>query len=105
MKSSQRVLRSSIGLAIPTRGWYDRSNQLIARPRGTVRCKVFEGERLIGSIEGRNLFVNAGLPALAALPAGDTTGEFAVAVGSGNRCRRTDVGGCGPYGSRVLQGP
>ncbi|HXN85784.1 MAG TPA: hypothetical protein VN867_06910, partial [Candidatus Binataceae bacterium] len=47
------------------------------------RCSVFEENRLIATIEDCNLFVNAGLPALAALLGGDTTGEFAVAVGFG----------------------
>jgi hypothetical protein len=34
--------------------------------------------------EGHNLFVNVGRPALAALLGGDTTGEFASAVGFGS---------------------
>ncbi len=55
-----------------------------ARPRGLVRFEVFETGRLIASIEERNLFVNAGLPALAALIGGDTSGEFGTAVGFGS---------------------
>lgn len=54
------------------------------RPRGLVRLGVFEDERLILIIEDHNLFVNAGLPALAALVGGDTSGEFATAVGFGS---------------------
>ena len=34
--------------------------------------------------EGHNLFVNAGKPALAALLGGDTTGQFAAAIGFGS---------------------
>jgi hypothetical protein len=56
----------------------------ISRPRGTVRFELFEDNRLIASIEDHNLFVNAGLPALAALMGGDTSGEFAAAVGFGS---------------------
>jgi len=56
----------------------------LARPRGMVRFEVFESQRLVATIEDHNLFVNAGLPALAALMGGDTTGEFATAVGFGS---------------------
>jgi hypothetical protein len=59
-------------------------NELTARPRGWVRVKVFEKRRLIATFEDSNLFVTAGLPALAALMGGDTTGEFASAVGFGS---------------------
>jgi hypothetical protein len=84
MKSSLRdLLLSSIGGAIPGLVSPDRSNDVIARPLGMVRCTVFDRDRLIATIEAHNLFVNAGLPALAALLGGDTTGEFAVAVGFG----------------------
>jgi hypothetical protein len=55
-----------------------------SRPRGTVSLRVFADERLVASIEGSNLFVNAGLPALAALMGGDTSGEFAAAIGFGS---------------------
>jgi hypothetical protein len=55
-----------------------------ARPRGIVRFAIFEGSRLIARIEDHNLFVNAGLPALAALIGGDTSGEFATGVGFGS---------------------
>src|SRR5277367_150553 len=54
-----------------------------SRPRGVVRFELFEDYRLIATIEDHNLFVNAGLPALAALMGGDTSGEFAAAVGFG----------------------
>jgi len=49
-----------------------------------VSLRLFEHGRLIAAIEGRNLFVNAGLPALAALMGGDTSGEFAAAIGFGS---------------------
>jgi hypothetical protein len=55
-----------------------------ARPRGVVRFRLFENRRLIAIVEDCNLFVNAGLPALAALIGGDTTGEFASAIGFGS---------------------
>jgi hypothetical protein len=54
------------------------------RPAGLVRMRVFRGEWLWYASEEPNLFVNAGLPALAALLGGDTTGEFASAVGFGS---------------------
>jgi hypothetical protein len=53
-------------------------------PVGIVRIRLVERGRLAWSYEGRNLFVNAGRPALAALLGGDTTGEFAAAVGFGS---------------------
>ncbi len=56
----------------------------IIRPRGTVRFEMFKDQRLIATVEAGNLFVNAGLPALAALMGGDTSGEFASAVGFGS---------------------
>ncbi len=54
------------------------------RPIGIVRIRFVQQGRLVWSYEGRNLFVNAGRPALAALLGGDTTGEFAAAVGFGS---------------------
>lgn len=54
------------------------------RPSGTVRLALFECGRLLRTLEQCNLFVNAGLPALAALLGGDTTGEFAAAIGFGS---------------------
>jgi hypothetical protein len=60
------------------------ANEPLVRPRGSVRVEVFESRRLIATIQDRNLFVNAGLPALAALTGGDATGEFATAVGFGS---------------------
>jgi len=53
-------------------------------PVGIVRIRVIERGRVVWSYAGRNLFVNAGRPALAALLGGDTTGEFAAAVGFGS---------------------
>jgi hypothetical protein len=54
------------------------------RPRGIVRIRVERGGELIHEEIGENLFVNAGLPALAALLGGDTVGEFASAIGFGS---------------------
>ena len=62
----------------------DLPTRPIIRPRGIVRIKVLENGRQIAILEDHNLFVNAGLPALAALLGGDGTGEFAVAVGFGS---------------------
>jgi hypothetical protein len=53
-------------------------------PVGIVRIRLVERGQLAWSYEGHNLFVNAGRPALAALLGGDTTGEFAAAVGFGS---------------------
>ena len=54
------------------------------RPIGIVRVRLVRRGRLVWSYQGENLFVNAGLPALAALLGGDTTGQFAAAVGFGS---------------------
>jgi hypothetical protein len=54
------------------------------RPIGIVRVRIVQDGRIVWAYEGRNLFVNAGLPALAALLGGDTTGQFAAAVGFGS---------------------
>ena len=54
------------------------------RPVGIVRIRLVKSGRLAWEYEGRNLFVNAGKPALAALLGGDTTGEFAAAIGFGS---------------------
>ena len=54
------------------------------RPIGIVRIRLVKHGRVAWMYEGRNLFVNAGKPALAALLGGDTTGEFAAAVGFGS---------------------
>ena len=48
-----------------------------------VRIRLVERGGIVWEYEGSNLFVNAGLPALAALLGGDTSGEFAAAVGFG----------------------
>jgi len=53
-------------------------------PVGIVRIRLLERGRIAWLCEGRNLFVNAGRPALAALLGGETTGEFAAAVGFGS---------------------
>lgn len=53
---------------------------MVKRPKGIVRI-YSRGELLC---ECRNLFVNAGLPALANLLAGVTAGQFALAVGFGS---------------------
>jgi hypothetical protein len=66
------------------------------RPCGLVWVRVFglssrapimagaARGRLIYEAAGENLFVNAGLPALAALMGGDTAAQFAAAVGFGS---------------------
>ncbi len=66
------------------------------RPCGLVRVRVFRltsraairtgapRSRLIYEAAGENLFVNAGLPALAALMGGDTAGQFGAAIGFGS---------------------
>lgn len=53
---------------------------MVKRPKGIVR--IFSRGALL--CECRNLFVNAGLPALANLMAGVTTGQYALAVGFGS---------------------
>ena len=55
----------------------------MSRPIGIVRMHLVRHGRILWAYEGRNLFVNAGRPALAALLGGDTAGEFAAAVGFG----------------------
>jgi hypothetical protein len=77
------------------------------RPSGfvTVRVYVFERNgqgakpraRSLLTYEelGDNLFVNAGLPALAALMGGDTTGEFAAAIGFGSGSNAPSIGDSG----------
>ena len=84
MKLPMELLKS-IGSSVTREAVHCRApNQTIARPRGMVRFELFENRRLIATIEDHNLFVNAGLPALAALMGGDTSGEFATAVGFGS---------------------
>ena len=56
----------------------------VKRPRGAVRMSVWKCGRLLYRLEGPNLFVNSGLPALAALLGGDTSGEYGIAVGFGS---------------------
>ncbi len=50
------------------------------KPQGIV--KLYENDRLLW--EGKNLFVNAGLPALANLIAGVTSGQFVSVIGYGS---------------------
>lgn len=84
MKSSNEV-PGLIGWSFPHRDIRSRAaNHSIQRPRGTLRIQVFKNGCRIATIEDHNLFVNAGLPALAALTGGDTSGEFASAVGFGS---------------------
>ncbi len=78
-----RNMKRSIG-SLPQSRRSGDPNGLGARPRGIVRFEIIEHGRLIATIEEHNLFVNAGLPALAALLGGDTSGEFATAVGFGS---------------------
>src|SRR3984957_3451530 len=78
------------------------------RPIGIVRMRVVERGRVVWQHEGRNLFVNAGRPALAALLGGDTTGEFAAAVGFGSGSgapKVTDTALTAAGYSQALEGP
>ncbi len=54
------------------------------RPVGIVRLGLYREGRLIWTLEEKNLFVNSGLPALAALLAGDGAGQFVSAIGFGS---------------------
>ena len=54
------------------------------RPFGIVRVKVCFADGKLLDIVGENLYLNAGLPALASLLGGDTTGEFCSAIGFGS---------------------
>jgi len=77
------------------------------RPIGTVRICLVQRDRIVWTYGGRNLFVNAGLPALAALLGGDTTGEFAAAVGFGtgsNAPAVTDTALTAPAYYKALDG-
>ena len=77
------------------------------RPIGVVRIRLLKDGRIVWMFEGRNLFVNAGKPALAALLGGDTTGEFAAAVGFGsgsNAPTVTDTGLTAPAYYKALDG-
>ena len=77
------------------------------RPIGIVRIRLLKDGRIVWIFEGRNLFVNAGKPALAALLGGDTTGEFAAAVGFGsgsNAPTVTDTGLTAPAYYKALDG-
>jgi hypothetical protein len=87
------------------------------RPNGLVWVRVFYSTsrapsnsgaargRLIYETAGENLFVNAGLPALAALIGGDTTGQFAAAIGFGSGAGAptvNDIGLSAPAYYKVL---
>lgn len=65
------------------------------RPIGIVRFRLFRRGRLLWEIEARNLFVDAGRPALAALLGGDTAGEFAAAIGFGSGAAAATTGDIG----------
>lgn len=85
MKLSRSLLRLvRLSLARKLTEGKRAPTESLARPRGMVHIEVFENQRLVATIEDRNLFVNAGLPALAALIGGDTSGEFATAIGFGS---------------------
>jgi hypothetical protein len=77
------------------------------RPIGIVRIRLVKLGRVVWVYEGSNLFVNAGKPALAALLGGDTTGEFAAAVGFGsgsNAPTVTDTAVTAPAYYKALDG-
>src|SRR5216684_4742050 len=93
----QRSINSSLSQRAIRSG---SANVVTRRPRGMVRLQLFDHRHLIVSIEAHNLFVNAGLPALAALMVGDTSGEFATAVGFGSGAGTpalTDTGLTAPF--------
>jgi len=56
----------------------------LKRPRGTIRFTVSRHGKLLYKVEYGNLYVNAGLPPLAALLGGDYAGKFASAIGFGS---------------------
>jgi hypothetical protein len=75
---------------------------MVKRPQGIVR--FFNRGALLW--ECRNLFVNAGLPALANLMAGVTAGQYALAVGFGSGAAAptlndTDMGAAPKYYNAV----
>lgn len=85
--------------------WIPRAG--LTRPRGLVRLALAIDGRVVRTIEERNLFVNAGLPALAALIAGDGSGDFAAAIGVGSGSTVpavTDGGLSSPAYYKVLDG-
>ena len=55
-----------------------------ARPRGIVTFEVRRHGKLLYRSRSKNLFLNAGLPALASLLGGVTPGEFIAAIGFGS---------------------
>src|ERR1700730_4526809 len=75
---------------------------MVKRPKGIVR--IFRRGAMVW--ECRNLFVNAGLPALANLMAGVTAGQYALAVGFGSAgttptVNDTDLGASPKYYNAV----
>jgi hypothetical protein len=75
---------------------------MVKRPKGIVR--IFSRGAIVW--ECRNLFVNAGLPALANLMAGVTAGQYALAVGFGTggttpTVNDTDLGASPKYYNAV----
>jgi hypothetical protein len=75
---------------------------MMKRPKGIVR--IFSRGAIVW--ECRNLFVNAGLPALANLMAGVTAGQYALAVGFGTggttpTVNDTDLGASPKYYNAV----
>jgi hypothetical protein len=75
---------------------------MVKRPTGIVR--IFKRGALVW--ECRNLFVNAGLPALANLMAGVTSGQYALAIGFGSGATAptvndTDLGAAPKYYNAV----
>jgi len=77
---TKKLLKSQSFQAKRNDSYCDR----IVRPRGMVHLEVLDHGRLVFTVDDHNLFVNSGLPALAALMGGDTVGEFAAAVGFGS---------------------
>ena len=70
----------------------------LSRPHGIVHVRLMLRENLLYAARLDNLFVNTGLPALAALLGGDTTGEFCSAIGFGSGANTPTVGDTGLTG-------
>lgn len=75
------------------------------RPVGIVRLSLRVEGRLVWTLEEKNLFVNAGLPALAALLGGDGSNQFASVIGFGSNGTApslTDTALTAPYYFKAL---
>jgi hypothetical protein len=81
--------------------------EIIRRPIGLVLLCIRRGAETVFELEEYNLFVNAGLPALASLLGGDTAGNMAAAIGFGtgsNAPTVADIGLTAPAYYKTLDG-